>query len=341
MRLLSTRTRELREFFDDERPPYAILSHRWLSQEEVSFRELSELYCASENGPETGPIASRSGYLKIQGCRQQALQDGFDWVWIDTCCIDKSSSAELSEAINSMFNWYKDSDICYAYLTDVPDATDDITQPESAFRMSQWFLRGWTLQELLAPRKVRFLDASWNSIGDLQEGTVLLHVVSEVSRISPEYLTGQPMETASIARRMSWASRRRTTRKEDIAYCLLGIFDVNMPLLYGEGDKAFVRLQEEIMKHTTDHTILAWGVNSGKRNFGKTLKETSPEECHEYGVLARSPADFADSSNFMPCGSLVRSKTSTFTLTEKGLWIHCFHEKLPNPSRLFHALAFG
>ena len=232
MYLLNTTTQRLSQFFDEQRPAYAILSHTW-GTEEVTYQDLHHFHqTRSVQGESSSPVSSRAGWRKIKACCDQALIDGFEWVWIDTCCIDKSSSAELSEAINSMFAWYRDSKLCYAFLEDVIDANEDVAAAGSCFRRSRWFTRGWTLQELLAPRRIRFFSSSWQMIGQLDKGSRLIEVVSEITSIPSPFLEGLDLQMANIAMRMSWASMRVTTRKEDIAYCLLGIFDINMPLLY-------------------------------------------------------------------------------------------------------------
>jgi hypothetical protein len=148
MRLINVNTFELKEFFGAEAPHYAILSHRWES-EEVTFHDLM-----TDKGREM------IGWKKIEGCCRIALQDGLEWAWIDSCCIDKTSSAELSEAINSMFRWYRDAEVCYAYLSDVSwcGQNNDFRPDYSAFHSSMWFMRGWTLQELLAPDEMKFFD---------------------------------------------------------------------------------------------------------------------------------------------------------------------------------------
>lgn len=185
----------------------------------------------------------------------RALQDGFQYVWIDTCCIDKSSSAELSEAINSMFRWYQESKICYAFLSDVADG-------RTLFHESRWFSRGWTLQELIAPKRVVFLNQNWEPLGDREELADEITVATGIERhilARPDCNVQDMLRSFSVAQRMRWASKRVTTRAEDIAYCLMGLFDVNMPPLYGEGAyKAFERLQEAIISETADHSILAF-----------------------------------------------------------------------------------
>ncbi|PIL35281.1 hypothetical protein GSI_02006 [Ganoderma sinense ZZ0214-1] len=182
-----------------------------------------------------------------------ALSDGLSLIWIDAPCIDKTSSAELSEAINSMYEWYRLSTICYAFLHDVTE--DPYTNP-SSFRHSAWHTRGWTLQELIAPAIVVFLSSDWRMLGGKHR---LADVLEDATGIDRGILThSRPLSTVCVARRMFWASKRCTTRKEDEAYCLMGIFGVHIPIIYGEGSKAFIRLQEEILKHIPDQSIFIW-----------------------------------------------------------------------------------
>ncbi|KAI0098141.1 heterokaryon incompatibility protein-domain-containing protein [Nemania sp. FL0031] len=253
MRLIYTRTDgkhnryEMREFFGDTIPKYAILSHTW-GEDEVNFKDMQDRW-----------VKKKEGFRKILYTCEQAQRDGIDWAWIDTCCIDKSSSAELSEAINSMYAWYHSSATCYAYLADVL-TDDDLVTEQSRFRGSRWFNRSWTLQELIAPREVKFYDKEWRHIGNEagpQNGFAKL--LEEITGIPKDCLVEHRSPSSySVAKRMSWASKRKCTRIEDIAYSLIGIFNVNMPLLYGEGAKAFIRLQEEIMKEIDDHSLYAW-----------------------------------------------------------------------------------
>lgn len=229
---------ELVEYVGRDIPPYAILSHTWgPASEEVSCADFAK-----------HTHKSKSGYSKIRSCGEQAARDGLKHFWVDTCCINKESSAELSEAINSMYAWYRQAELCYAYLRDV--------QEKGLFCESRWFERGWTLQELLAPADVLFFDANWSPIGFK---TSLLTTISARTGINSMVLQdGTVLDTYSIAERMSWAANRQTTRIEDEAYCLMGLFDVSMPLIYGEGRKAFVRLQEELLKRSGDASIFAF-----------------------------------------------------------------------------------
>ena len=252
MWLLNTSTLQLHSFMNDsKRPYYAILSHTW-GPEEISFQDIQGSH---------DQIKTKVGYVKVQRCCTQAASDGFEYVWIDTCCIDKTNSAELSEAINSMFRWYREAVECYAYLVDVRsiESTYDTDNGQLfyLFEDSRWFTRGWTLQELLAPSTVLFFNSDWQELGTRAS----LH--SEISRCTgiPSSVllpNNKGIGSFSVAQRMSWAAKRQTARLEDIAYCLLGIFDVSMPLVYGEGLKAFSRLQLEIMKTSADHSIFAW-----------------------------------------------------------------------------------
>jgi hypothetical protein len=246
MRLIDVNTLELKEFFHNI-PPYAILSHTWGS-DEVTFQNY---LIATDPHPESHAhvIRRSAGFGKIMSACKRARADGLQYVWCDTNCIDKRSSAELSEAINSMYAWYRDSVVCYAYLVDVDETPD-------AFVNSRWFKRGWTLQELLAPSKVIFFDKRWAVLGDRKD---LANLISKVACIHIGALQDRNnVPKYSIAQRMSWAADRQTSRQEDIAYCLLGIFQINMPLLYGEGLHAFQRLQQEIIGISDDQSILIW-----------------------------------------------------------------------------------
>ena len=301
MRLIDTRTMMLKEFYDDRIPKYAILSHTW-GEEEVSFKDF-----------EKAESRKMKGYSKIQNCCRRALKERYRYLWVDTCCIDKSSSAELSEAINSMFKWYKDARICYAYLVDVP---------EQKFVDSRWFTRGWTLQELLAPRLVSFFNQDWDKIGTKSE---LIADLELATGIDSDFLKDLDMASdASVAQKFSWAAQRKTTRTEDVAYCLMGLFDINMPLLYGEGAKAFIRLQHEIIKVSDDESIFAWCE-------GDNLSS---------GVFASSPLAFIDSGDIIGDTKLHRRP---YMMTNKGLSmditpLNLSHQRLIN--HRFHSTTY-
>ncbi|KAI6002303.1 HET domain-containing protein [Pisolithus orientalis] len=260
---------EVLKDLDDKSTSYAILSHRWVT--EVNYEEMIGLAVMEPRTKDR--IRGRSGYMKIIKSCEQAMKDGYTWLWIDTCCIDKRSSAELTEAINSMYRWYRDSQMCYVFLNDVDDwafpAKQDFSRLGWVNGWPEWFSRGWTLQELIAPRKAEFFNKRWESIGTKED---LASVLEEITRIPESVLRdGRVLrsiassERPCVAQIMSWAADRKTTRVEDRAYSLLGLFGVNMPMLYGEGPKAFQRLQLEIIRASSDHSILAW---SPKGRFG-------------------------------------------------------------------------
>jgi hypothetical protein len=227
--------------FINDIPRFAILSHTWgADTDEVTFRDILD-----------GHGEHKAGYDKIRFCAERAKRDGVQYFWLDTCCIDKSNSTELAEAINSMFRWYRNAAKCYVYLSDVSRPTfdagrkSDLLPWESEFRTSRWFTRGWTLQELVAPRTVEFFSKDRCPLGDRRS---LEQVIYDITGIPLEALRGhRPLQDFSVDERMSWGKHRNTTRQEDAAYCLLGIFDISMPLIYGEGrEKALLRLWKEI-----------------------------------------------------------------------------------------------
>ncbi|OCK72917.1 HET-domain-containing protein [Lepidopterella palustris CBS 459.81] len=231
------------EFVGDSIPSYAILSHTWGPEdEEVTYKDLMKDAGKSKVGS--------TGYNKIQFCGKQAASHGIPYFWVDTCCIDKSSSAELSEAINSMYQWYCDAARCYVYLSDVSAHDFDAND---RFSYSRWFTRGWTLQELIAPESVEFFSLEGELLGDKKS---LKRQIHEITGIPVKVLQGSPLSQFTVEERMSWAAKRRTKRNEDEAYCLLGIFDIFMPLLYGEGrEKAFIRLREKIDKLSSSTSL--------------------------------------------------------------------------------------
>jgi hypothetical protein len=222
-------------------PPYAILSHTWGDDgDEVTFKDLID-----------GSGKTKCGYDKIQFCVTQARNDQLQYVWIDTCCINKSDGAELSEAIISMFRWYRDAAKCYVYLVDVTTAGQDPTAHlwAPAFRKSRWFTRGWTLQELIAPSIVEFFSVGGHSLGSKHQLEQQIH---EITSIPAKVIQGHALSGFSVEERLSWAEFRETKREEDKAYSLLGIFNVNLLPMYGEGmESAFRRLHEEIRKRSS------------------------------------------------------------------------------------------
>lgn len=222
----------------DNIPPYAILSHTWgADDDEVTFQDLE-----NQRG------GDKPGYKKITFCGKQSRKDGITHFWVDTCCIDKNNFTEVSEAITSMFRWYRDAVKCYVYLSDVSaNPSNNPSQTGSAweleFRNSRWFTRGWTLQELLAPYIIEFYSHEKKLLGDKK---TLVQLIHEVTDIPTGALRGAALSSFSRNERMRWSAGRKTKKPEDKAYCLLGIFEVFMPLIYGEGDNAFTRLEKSI-----------------------------------------------------------------------------------------------
>lgn len=271
MRLINTTTLKLKEFPDADRRRYAILSHRW-AENEVSYQDW--MYVTKQFPPRWGweylkkevdRIKASSGYKKVEKACMLARQDDWEWIWADTCCIDKTNLAELSEAINSMYRWYENSATCYAYLQDVESFTDgrhNSKQVDESFRRSEWFKRGWTLQELIAPIDVVFISRDWERLFNKHEKRAVIHEITGIPEVVLQASVARYFYKPRVSDIFSWAARRTTTRIEDRAYCLLGLVGINMPLLYGEGDKAFRRLQLEIARNTQDLSFLAWSFDA-------------------------------------------------------------------------------
>ena len=329
------------EFGDDEETKYAILSHRWTEQE-VDYNEVVKLAKMDED--DRSEIRQRDGYRKILQSCEQAKKDGYKWLWMDTCCIDKRSSAELSEAINSMYRWYENSRICYAYLHDVPGssfptARDDERYPKSN-GWPEWFSRGWTLQEMIAPRDVRFFNKDWHPVSDKR---TLASTLQIITRVPQDILKdGLSSNRPCIAQMISWAAYRVTTRVEDRAYSLMGLLDVNMPMLYGEGKKAFHRLQLEIIRTSNDHSIFAWGCNERKVRTGSILADDPSffQDCDKMELMNRD--EFIESlKKDIPVGelpSLEDERCGTFPITNRGIHIWLFLRPRVGSDSVFQAL---
>jgi flagellin-like hook-associated protein FlgL len=283
----------LPEYFGKDIPRYAVLSHTWgADHDEVNYKDIRK-----------GRGKNKAGYNKIRFCGKQAAIDGLEHFWIDTCCIDKSSSAELSEAINSMFRWYHDAAKCYVYLSDVSVGDSIISGLSSqwkwkpAFQRSRWFTRGWTLQELIAPECVEFFSAEGERLGNR---TSLLGEIHKITRINVKALQGSPLSQFSVDERMLWAERRETKREEDAAYSLLGLFDIHMPLIYGEGrEKAFIRLHKEIKETTTKHPESARPKKESvqPQKVKKKRKPRTESNIHEDGWESVTEDDASDASS--------------------------------------------
>ncbi|KAH8886093.1 hypothetical protein GQ53DRAFT_785224 [Thozetella sp. PMI_491] len=247
--------------------PYAVLSHCY-EPGDILFVDLNSISAAS----------SGKGIAKLRDACRVAKSWGLDWLWVDTVCTDRRSSAEQSEAVLASFRWLRDCQVCIVYLGDVSQAKEDV---HGQLRLSRWMQRCWTLQELIAPQNVQFYDQQWTLIGTKKS---LLPLLSEITSIDIAILEDAgSLPDFSVGQKMSWAACRKASTIEDQAYSLLGIFDVSMPVLYGEGPKAFIRLEEEIMKDTDDLTLLAWQANTSQQYRG--LLATSPSEFAHFTAL--------------------------------------------------------
>ena len=294
MRLINTKTYLTEKFDDPNDAPssgYAILSHTWTLKPHKEL-ELEDIRTAGTDRAKADLVQSNP---KTQETCKLAQTSALSHAWIDTICIDQNSSSDKSEAINAMYRYYQNAKICFTHLFDVdghgitltdpnpnqPD-TDDMKAVRKEFTDARWFKRGWTLQELLAPPQLWFYDKNWNLLGSRDE---LCNTIADITRIEPGVLQdAQQMWACSIAKRMSWAAGRETRRSEDKAYSLLGIFGVNMPMIYGEGDRAFIRLQEEIIKISDDHSLFTWSTSEDQNNSA---------------LLARSPDAFKGCTNII------------------------------------------
>lgn len=268
----------LREFSGDLIPPYAILSHCWDENpsNEVSLQDFRK----SRN-------SDSPGMKKINHfCSVAYREHGLRWAWCDTCCIDKKSSAHLSESINSMYRYYAKAKVCLVFLSDVSVSVEDASWQES-----KWFTRGWTLQEMLAPRAVHFYDVHWRKIGSKDDFADDIAALTGISEYMIRWDNQNPPHFTA-GRRLSWAAGRRTTRPEDRAYSLLGLLNIHMPLLYGERERAFVRLQQEILGTTSDESILGWDCEEPAAFAATALGSYHNNVWRADSVLADTPDKF-------------------------------------------------
>ncbi|KAI6041060.1 heterokaryon incompatibility protein-domain-containing protein [Pisolithus marmoratus] len=312
---------------------YAILSHCWgvweRDEREVSFKEMNKLLVKGE--VKRDEIRGRTGYKKIIDTCRQAQKDELEWVWIDTCCINKDSSSELSEAINSMYKWYAQAKLCYTYLHDT--VGNSWTNREEWRSTPKWFSRGWTLQELIAPKVVHFFDREWKWIGNKAElANALSRITGIPQRVLNEGLqkassSEDDFERPSVAQIISWAARRTTTREEDRAYSLLGLLGVHMPMLYGEGKNAFRRLQLEIIRTSNDQSIFAWGFRTRQSGWSSSVLADDPScfvDCRQ--IIVRRSEQLTEHlrKNGMPDEELskfTQKRLHTFTVTNGGIQI--------------------
>lgn len=293
----------MEEFIGRPPQPFAILSHTW-DQEEVDIQAFNNI---------TTRTAAK-GWNKIEQTCREARRCGFDYVWIDSCCIDKTNNAELSESINSMFQWYSDAELCLVYLVDF-DAGAAASDRNAMLRRARWFSRGWTLQEIVAARVANFYDGAWCHFGTKSS---LRNELASITNIDAEIFSPPQdpdavgvrdlLDAMPVGRRMAWAASRQTTKPEDMAYCLIGLFQVSMPMLYGEGgEQAFIRLQEEIIRDKNDLSLFAW---------------RSTDSSTHRGILARSPQEFIGLSSLKLEQNI--KFNPEFSMSNKGLRINTF-----------------
>ncbi|KAK6829656.1 HET-domain-containing protein [Apiospora arundinis] len=348
LRLLKTKQYELVEEIDlpTPVPEYAILSHTWISpHDEITYQDFQQRRRDINNG-----IYKQKGWAKLQKYCDRAARDGWEWAWMDTCCIDKTNGVDTSTAINAMFRYYQNASQCYAYLDDVDadkvlsrpgfeecdlddvPGQDNVADPttfshkalHSFLVKAKWFTRGWTLQELLAPTDLVFLDQAWRRIGTRECWS---HAIKEACNIDAKHLSGfSPMDytSCSIAMRLSWASRRETTVEEDETYSLIGLFGVSLSLTYGEGRwRAFNRLQEVLIRTYDDDSIFAW-------IFGQTMKGriTGSQRKDRRGILAPSIREFRDASHVVSFGI----NDSSFSMTSQGIVFNAKRWRCSNDS---------
>ncbi|KAG2347895.1 hypothetical protein BDR05DRAFT_591395 [Suillus weaverae] len=217
---------------------YAILSHRW-GESEPTFQDLNR---------------EGAGYKKLEKFCAKAKEHGCDLAWSDTCCINKESSSEVDEAIRSMYMWYHEAYICIVHLAQ--------TNSWDTLENDEWFFRGWTLQELLAPLRMRFYyGPTWTPLTQNpndKDDTQVVRALHRATKIPENDLRNFRSGPNRAWEKMSWAASRKTTRIEDVAYSLIGIFDITMTVAYGEGDRAFKRFMAELIEKCKEWQILVW-----------------------------------------------------------------------------------
>ncbi|KAF5590989.1 beta transducin [Fusarium pseudocircinatum] len=319
MRLLQTKSHELFEASDIPVPfpSYAILSHTWISsKDEITYQDMK-----TRTGDIKNNVYKQMGWSKLKNYCDRASEDGWEWAWMDTCCIDKTNPADTQEAINAMFRWYQRAGVCYAYLDDVDFAKasqmpfpgdTDIARIVNSSRVAlrdefigaKWFTRGWTLQELLAPHYLMFVDKEWRHMGTRETWALEIEKASNIEARHLNAFKPTDFTSCSIAMRFSWASGRETTVEEDESYSLLGLFGISLPLIYGEGGRqAFNRLQRQLIHVYPDDSVFAW-------------KGSEPDPKPRWGILARSVKDFWDASKVTE-----GQYGNAYSMTNRGLEI--------------------
>ena len=302
---------------------YAILSHRWKSNpqfgDEIDFQTLNPGALGSHHiglhQHDSDEDIACCPFCKIKGACAKARDQNIDWLWVDTCCIDKANAVEYTRAINSMFEYYREATVCYGFLYDV--AWQNGASGEHMFKSqdpkrhglaSEWFERGWTLQELLAPRHMEFYDRKWKYMGTKEK---LAGDLYSLTRIDKKYLLDSvEIKKASLATRISWMAGRTTGYIEDIAYSMLGILGVNMTAEYGEGAKAFLRLQRMLLENSSDDSIFAWTIPTEGLKCYRGLGNLKMWAPSDWGVLAPSPDCFRNSGDLVIADKIIRRPCS-------------------------------
>ncbi|KAK1988043.1 hypothetical protein LZ30DRAFT_700659 [Colletotrichum cereale] len=298
MRLFNTQSRELESFNFPPPFPYAILSHVYSSP---GHDEWPPYGSAELQEPSHHNIIDKTCLL--------ALQNGLRFVWIDSICIDKRSSAEVSETINSLRKYFQAAALCLAYLFDLPCET---ARPrEETWKQSLFWSRAWTLQEILLSPRIDFYDSQWHLRGDSSSDT-LSALLSRIMGVDTDVIAKKnTVDNTSIARRMAWAVRRRASHEEDLSYALLGIFDIHMSIIYGEGKEvAFRRLQEGILKTTNDMTLFAWTSSDDTLPRGIFARDVEEFECFGRSELASAPFHLNGFAALTNRGVLIQGKFS-------------------------------
>jgi hypothetical protein len=281
----------------DDVTRFAILSHTW-ERGELSYQDLhgqNDLSGSHLCPPDSDQDSDRKrSFEKLHNFCDIAKEYGTEFAWADNVCIDKSSSAELDESIRSMFSWYRDATICIVYLAQTNDLRDLVHD--------RWFARGWTLQELLAPRHLKFYSKRWHPLTEFLNDKISAEDVRKLNdqRLSRQLdlLSGAILKAAglvmqhvrdfipgirhpSLPERMQWIARRVTTRGEDQSYSLMGIFDVSISIAYGEGrERAFFRLFQAILEVGYERDWLLWTGRSVSPSIHPSRMIPSSPKCY-------------------------------------------------------------
>ena len=272
IRLLNVKNFQFREYDEGNLPAYAILSHVWYNEE----KKIELVYDSFESLPRNAngvpQCPKDQNYAKshdkiMKTCQEtRKLGEGsgkrVDFVWIDSICIDKRNAGERDRAIRSMWRFYGDAACCIVWLQDVEWSKNNKPRVDQAFENARWFSRGWTLQELIAPKIVYFFNRSWDLLGTKWS---LAAEITSRTRIERKFLKPEKARSATIAQRLSWAAGRNTTEPEDRVYSLFGLFNVDIEVKYGGPNPreeryrtAFSLMQKEILRDSTDESLFAW-----------------------------------------------------------------------------------